>query len=91
MLGGGTLRGNAMLIAGPVGSGKSTTAVQFLAEGARLGEPGVLVIFEETKPKYLDQAKSFGFDLEQLVARSAARGGLRSPARSLDGRNPLRD
>ena len=36
MLGGGTLRGNAILIAGPVGSGKSTTAVQFLAEGARL-------------------------------------------------------
>jgi circadian clock protein KaiC len=67
MLGGGTLRGNAILIAGPVGSGKSTTAVQFLAEGARLGEPGVLVIFEETKPKYLDQAKSFGHDLEQLV------------------------
>jgi circadian clock protein KaiC len=67
MLGGGTLRGNAILIAGPVGSGKSTTAVQFLAEGARLGEPGVLIIFEETKPKYLDQAKSFGHDLEQLV------------------------
>lgn len=67
MLGGGTLRGNAILIAGPVGSGKTTTAVQFLAEGARRKEPGVLVIFEETKPKYLDQAKSFGFDLEALV------------------------
>jgi circadian clock protein KaiC len=68
MLGGGTLRGNAVLIAGPVGSGKSTTAVQFLVEGARLREPGVLVIFEETKPKYLDQAKSFGHDLEALMA-----------------------
>jgi circadian clock protein KaiC len=67
MLGGGTLRGNAVLIAGPVGSGKTTTAVHFLMEGARLQEPGVLVIFEETKPKYLDQAKSFGFDLEKLV------------------------
>ena len=66
MLGGGTLRGNAILIAGPVGSGKSTTAVQFLVEGARHREPGVLVIFEETKPKYLDQAKSFGYDLDQL-------------------------
>jgi circadian clock protein KaiC len=66
MLGGGTLRGNAILIAGPVGSGKSTTGIQFLAEGARQGEPGVLVIFEETKPKYLDQARSFGFDLEAL-------------------------
>src|SRR4051794_16192600 len=67
MLGGGTLRGNAVLIAGPVGSGKTTTAVQFLAEGANHGEPGVLVMFEETTPKYLDQAKTLGFDLEQMA------------------------
>jgi circadian clock protein KaiC len=67
MLGGGTLRGNAMLIAGPVGSGKTSTAVHFLAEGARQREPGVLVIFEETTPKYVDQARSFGVDLERMV------------------------
>src|SRR3954463_8821355 len=66
MLGGGTLRGNAVLIAGPVGSGKTTTAVQFLAEGAKHREPGVLVMFEETTPKYLDQASTLGFDLEQM-------------------------
>ena len=65
MMGGGTLRGNAVLVAGPVGSGKTTFAVHFLAEGAKQQEPGVLVIFEETTPKYLDQAKSFGFDLDQ--------------------------
>jgi circadian clock protein KaiC len=67
MLGGGTLRGNAVLVAGPVGSGKTTTAVQFLAEGVKHREPGVLVIFEETTPKYLDQAWSFGIDLEGMV------------------------
>ena len=64
MLGGGTLRGNAVLIAGPVGSGKTTTAVQFIEEGVKHKEPGVVVIFEETAPKYLDQAKALGFDLE---------------------------
>ena len=64
MMGGGTLRGNAILIAGPVGSGKTTVAVQFLDEGASRGEPAVLIIFEETAPKYLDQAHSLGFDLE---------------------------
>ena len=67
MLGGGTLRGNAVLVAGPVGSGKTTTAVQFLAEGVKQREPGVLVMFEETTPKYLDQARSFGFDLERMA------------------------
>jgi circadian clock protein KaiC len=69
MMGGGTLRGNAMLVAGPVGSGKTTVAVQFLHEGAARGEPGVLVIFEETAPKYLDQARSLGFDLEPYAAQ----------------------
>lgn len=67
MMGGGTLRGNAVLVAGPMGSGKTTTAVHFLAEGVKHREPGVLVIFEETTPKYLDQARSFGFDLEAMV------------------------
>src|SRR5215204_3912341 len=65
LLGGGTLRGNALLVAGPVGSGKTTTAIHFLAAGGKNNEPGVLVMFEETAPKYLDQAKTLGFDLEE--------------------------
>jgi circadian clock protein KaiC len=69
MLGGGTLRGNGILVAGPVGSGKSTMAVQFIAEGVAHGEPGVVVIFEETAPKYLDQAKVLGFDLADMSRR----------------------
>jgi circadian clock protein KaiC len=69
MLGGGTLRGNAILVAGPVGSGKSTMAVQFVAEGVARGEPGVVAIFEETAPKYLDQSKAVGIDLEDMARR----------------------
>jgi circadian clock protein KaiC len=66
MLDGGTLRGNAMLVAGPAGAGKTTVAAHFLAEGGTRREPGVLVIFEETKPKYLDQARTMGFDLDGM-------------------------
>jgi circadian clock protein KaiC len=69
MLGGGTLRGNGILVAGPAGTGKSTVAIQFVAEGVKRGEPGVVVIFEETTPKYLDQAKALGFDLEDMIRR----------------------
>ena len=47
MLGGGLPRGYSLLVAGPSGSGKSTLAAAFLAEGARLGEAGVLVAFEQ--------------------------------------------
>ncbi|HKG96294.1 MAG TPA: ATPase domain-containing protein, partial [Pyrinomonadaceae bacterium] len=67
MMGGGTLTGNTILIAGPAGSGKTTVAIQFIAEGVKHNELGVIAIFEETTQKYLDQAKGFGFDLEIMV------------------------
>jgi len=47
MLGGGLPRGYSLLVAGPSGSGKSILAASFLAEGARCGETGVLVAFEQ--------------------------------------------
>lgn len=47
MLGGGIPRGHSLLIAGPSGSGKSILASAFLAEGARCGEAGVIVAFEQ--------------------------------------------
>ncbi len=47
MLGGGLPRGYSLLVAGPSGSGKSVLAAAFLAEGARIGERGVMVAFEQ--------------------------------------------
>jgi circadian clock protein KaiC len=67
MLGGGFAVGSAMLVAGPAGSGKSSLAIQFLAEGVRKSEPGVLAMFEETPIKYLEQAIGFGLDLQQMA------------------------
>jgi circadian clock protein KaiC len=67
MMGGGTLTGNTVLMAGPSGSGKTTAAIQFIAEGVKQNEPAVIALFEETTPKYLDQAESFGYDLEGMV------------------------
>jgi circadian clock protein KaiC len=66
MMGGGIVAGSALLVSGPAGSGKSSIAIQFLAEGAKRGESGVLAMFEETPIKYLEQAKGFGIDLEEL-------------------------
>jgi circadian clock protein KaiC len=68
LLGGGFVPGSAMLVAGPAGSGKSSLAIQFLAEGVKHGEPGVLAMFEETPVKYLEQAQGFGLDLQQMAA-----------------------
>jgi circadian clock protein KaiC len=47
MLNGGVPRGYSVLVAGPSGSGKSMLAASFLAEGARLGETGVIAAFEQ--------------------------------------------
>jgi circadian clock protein KaiC len=48
MMGGGLPVGYSMLVAGPSGSGKTVLATQFLAEGVRIGEPGVVAAFEKS-------------------------------------------
>jgi len=63
MLGGGIFEGDSMLIAGPSGTGKSALATQFIAEGLRQGEPGIMAIFEERPKGYIQRAESFGLGL----------------------------
>ena len=64
MMGGGIFEGDSVLVAGPSGTGKSALATQFIAEGLRRGEPGVIAIFEERPQGYTERAKSIGLDLE---------------------------
>jgi circadian clock protein KaiC len=47
MLGGGIPAGYSVLLAGPSGSGKSVLATQFISEGARHDEPGIIAVFEK--------------------------------------------
>jgi circadian clock protein KaiC len=55
MLGGGIPVGYSLLVAGPSGSGKTILATSFLTEGARVGEAGVLVAFEQTPSQSLNR------------------------------------
>ncbi len=64
MLGGGIPEGDSVLVTGPSGTGKSALATQFIAEGIRRGEPGIMAIFEERPQGYTDRANSFGLDLQ---------------------------
>lgn len=73
MLGGGIPVGDSALIAGPSGSGKTVFATQFIAEGIRRGEPGVIAVFEEHPNEYLDRAQSLGFDLDGMVRQGHLR------------------
>src|SRR5688572_6470880 len=64
MLGGGIPEGDSLLVAGPSGTGKSVFATQFIAEGLRRGEPGIVAIFEERPEEYAGRAATFGLDFE---------------------------
>jgi circadian clock protein KaiC len=46
MLHGGIPAGYSVLVAGPPGCGKTVLSTAFLAEGAKIGEPGILASFE---------------------------------------------
>ncbi len=65
MLGGGILEGDSVLVAGPSGTGKSALATQFIAEGLRRGEPGIMAIFEERPDGYTHRAGNFGLNLKK--------------------------
>jgi len=65
MMGGGIREGDSVLVAGPSGTGKSALATQFIAEGIRCGEPGIMAIFEERPEGYLHRAGTFGLHLKK--------------------------
>jgi len=69
MMGGGILEGDSLLVAGPSGTGKSALATQFIAEGLRHREPGIVAIFEERPQGYLQRASNFGLDLKTPQAK----------------------
>ncbi len=67
MLGGGIPEGDSVLIAGPSGTGKSLLAAQFIAAGTRLGEPGIVAVFQERPQEYALRAGSLILDLQAAL------------------------
>jgi len=67
ILSGGLSRGNLFLIEGQPGAGKTTVALQFLLEGARLGERGLYITLSETEAELRQGAASHGWDLGAAI------------------------
>lgn len=67
MLGGGIPAGYSVMVVGPSGSGKTVLATQFIREGIRNGERGVIALFEKPPNEYLATAPA-SEGLSQLVA-----------------------
>jgi circadian clock protein KaiC len=60
-LGGGLPRGRTTLVLGSPGAGKTILALQALAQGARNGEPGVFLTFEESPSDILANIAAFSW------------------------------
>jgi circadian clock protein KaiC len=66
MMGGGIPEGDVVMLTGPAGSGKTTFAAQFLAQGLAQKENCVVAVFEEYPEAYLARAKT-NVDFAEMV------------------------
>ncbi|MES2897651.1 MAG: ATPase domain-containing protein [Pseudomonadota bacterium] len=67
ILRGGFARRRVYLIEGTPGTGKTTTALQFLMAGAELGEKGLYITLSETRDELLETARSHGWKLSDQI------------------------
>jgi circadian clock protein KaiC len=69
LLNGGYFVGSTTLVSGISGVGKSVMGLQFLAEGARRGQPGLMVTLDETPEQMIRNAETIGIDLRREIER----------------------
>ncbi len=73
MMGGGLPAGDAVVLVGPTGSGKTAFATRFAAAGYDAGEAAVVVVFEEHPRGYVARARALGLDLDAMQAKGLVR------------------
>jgi len=88
MLRGGFLRGDAVMLAGSAGSGKTTIALQYLVNGVARGEPGIYLTFEQMPDQIYRDAMSFGWDLRAMEKENKFRIVCTSPKLLVEGAGP---
>jgi len=67
MMGGGIPEGDSVIVAGPSGTGKSVLATQFITEGLKQGQNGVIAVFEERPEEYVARSEQLGMRLQENV------------------------
>lgn len=73
LMGGGIPSGDAVILAGPTGTGKSTFGMLFAAEGLRNGEAVVVAGFEEYPEAYLARLRAFDVDADAMIKANKLR------------------
>src|SRR5207249_1853948 len=67
LVGGGFIPRSVTLASGSAGTGKTTLGVQFVLEGAKHREPGLVVSLEESDEQVLASAEELGLPLGAAV------------------------
>lgn len=75
ILRGGLPKDRLHLIEGSPGTGKTTLGLQFLLEGARLGESGLYVTLSESREELDAVAKSHGWSLDGITVQDLTQSG----------------
>ena len=70
---GGFFLGSTTVVAGISGVGKSVMGLQYIAEGARRGQRGLMLSLDEQVPQIARNAASVGIDLQREVDRGLVR------------------
>jgi len=68
MLCGGLTEGTITLISGGTGTGKTALALKFLLDGAKKGEKGLFLSFEEPVAQLQDTARHLGWEIDRYLA-----------------------
>ena len=85
MLRGGFMEGDAVMVAGGAGTGKTVLALQYLVGGAtQFGEGGVYVTFEQLPDQIYRDARNFGWNLRKMEDENRLRVVCTSPSLLLE-------
>jgi circadian clock protein KaiC len=85
MLGGGFLQGDAVMLAGGPGTGKTNLALEYLMAGVASGQSGIYLSFEELPEQIYRDAANFGWDLRSMENENKLRVMCTSPEVVLAG------
>ncbi len=67
MMHGGIPSQSTILVMGGAGTGKTLLGLQFIMAGLKLGEPGMIILFEEREDQLIYEASRMGWDLKGFM------------------------
>lgn len=71
IIGGGIPHGSIVMVAGTAGSGKTILSLQALCQGARNGEKGLYITFEQEPEDVIEQGRQFDWNIDALTKKGS--------------------